>query len=306
MVRRFDFRPVKKDFKLHLLFGNKMTDEVHPTATFRLRSNFLPSPVFACIDMRYISKWRALHFPPPSPHVPKSVKVKAQEPTIVSEAPAPATAPANASMTAAAATDGASSPAQAESSKPAQEPSAEPKQPDMDSKPDPESKPTPEPEQKAEQDSKPDSKPDPAAPTAKPEPDPAPQPAQPKAIPNTPVAAIRAKRLAKVDKKLGVKDPYILALLIAMAQAQSRSWVRDTGITRPSTWRSQVLVTGVWNEGEPKRDLSAQYVCTAEIPQAFLDKFDAPAVFSASPGVVVDVRRLPFAEPATFVQALRK
>ncbi|PLN79115.1 hypothetical protein BDW42DRAFT_173584 [Aspergillus taichungensis] len=137
---------------------------------------------------------------------------------------------------------------------------------------------------------------------------------QPHKSKSVPVLRQRRKRLQLLDPPNPAEDPYVLAVLIALAQNQRREQQeqkqqKDQGLgtgmneTQP---KSASLPSEGMEQGAPSAAQSFKvhvlavslafakylYVYTATIPVEFLDKFDEPFRYSPSCPIVVKYRRI--------------
>ncbi|CAG8882578.1 unnamed protein product [Penicillium egyptiacum] len=150
-------------------------------------------------------------------------------------------------------------------------------------------------------------------------------------IVNTPVLRVRQKRLDSLVPQNLAEDPYIVTILIALAQEQRRRQQEqqqgspgqgakvitkyqashmdaDTtlSVAKSSTARSSCPSTEQMNRSTansfkvqvlavPGIAADAFYVYTADIPSGFLNKFDEPSHYSPSPPVAITYCRVPLA-----------
>ncbi|PWY71768.1 hypothetical protein BO94DRAFT_589836 [Aspergillus sclerotioniger CBS 115572] len=85
---------------------------------------------------------------------------------------------------------------------------------------------------------------------------------------NKPVQNIHQKRLRSLEPRNPAEDPYIISILIALAQAQRQQ--TDTPKSTSRSFQVTVLATvGILADGV--------YVYTATTPTEFLDRLDAPS-----------------------------
>ncbi|KAH6981743.1 hypothetical protein BKA56DRAFT_584414 [Ilyonectria sp. MPI-CAGE-AT-0026] len=100
---------------------------------------------------------------------------------------------------------------------------------------------------------------------------------------NQPVSILRSKKLDQHTPSNDAEDPYIMAILIALAREQRRKQQKEgssTGTTSHNV--SLVAVRGI-----PPRTL---FFYTARIPSSFLNKLDRPSQFSPSCPILVSYR----------------
>ncbi|KAK5987033.1 hypothetical protein PT974_11149 [Cladobotryum mycophilum] len=122
---------------------------------------------------------------------------------------------------------------------------------------------------------------------------------------NPQVSRLYGKKLARLEPKEWTEDPYIAAVLIAVAQAQQR---RSTSNSGPSdsalldgqlNYKSILIVTRV-------TDQEAIHLYSAKISSNFLKRFDKPSFDPAVPtGLMIEHWTLPFQPFETLQQRLR-
>lgn len=100
---------------------------------------------------------------------------------------------------------------------------------------------------------------------------------------NRPVSILRSKKLDQHTPSNDAEDPYIMAILIALAREQRRKQQKDGARTGTASHNVSLIAV----RGIPPRTL---FFYTARIPTSFLDKLDRPAQFSPSCPVLVSYR----------------
>ncbi|KAK3319656.1 hypothetical protein B0T19DRAFT_432827 [Cercophora scortea] len=143
------------------------------------------------------------------------------------------------------------------------------------------------------------------------------------------VDAVRALRLKKLLKLRGTRDPMIVAMLIALAEAQVLKWTTNHGEGKnrhavlrfclgvetdaavleemradlpepPTVWPGYVLLS----TGVPERN--SMHLFTADIPSAYIALFYNLWRYTDPPPLVVRVGELPLRPEKEFLQKLRE
>ncbi|KAJ6186885.1 hypothetical protein N7519_001793 [Penicillium mononematosum] len=138
---------------------------------------------------------------------------------------------------------------------------------------------------------------------------------------NVPGLRLRQKKLDSLTPQNPVEDPYIAAILIALAQEQRRRLQQEGSqgeggniITKNQTSHMDADTTSTARSSSPSTEqmalntansfkvlalsgvaADALYVYTANIPSGFLDKFDEPLHYSPSCPVAITYCRVPLA-----------
>ncbi|OHW99902.1 hypothetical protein CSPAE12_01377 [Colletotrichum incanum] len=117
--------------------------------------------------------------------------------------------------------------------------------------------------------------------------------------PSRPTASLYRIHLARITPADPTRDPYVVALLIALAQSQRRNLIRAGGPSADSSgFRVHVLLGDVSDE-------THLHVYTANIPAASLDRLGDSRWTPQNPTrVVVHSTEVPFQPHSTFQQRL--
>ncbi|WYZ36456.1 hypothetical protein EsH8_XV_000009 [Colletotrichum jinshuiense] len=118
--------------------------------------------------------------------------------------------------------------------------------------------------------------------------------------PSRATASLYAKQLAQITPAEPLRDPYIVALLIALAQSQRRQCARADVPSAPESFRVRVLLSDTKNN-------SHITLYTADVPAAALDRFSSPheAPRTAS-GILVRSVHIPFQPYSSFHERLTR
>ncbi|KAF6811494.1 hypothetical protein CPLU01_15104 [Colletotrichum plurivorum] len=117
--------------------------------------------------------------------------------------------------------------------------------------------------------------------------------------PSRPTASLYRAHLARITPADPIRDPYIAALLMALAQSQRRNLIRAGGLpANPNSFRVHVLVGDATDE-------TRLHVYTANIPAASLDRLaDSRWIPRAPISFVVHATEVPFGPYSSFQQRL--
>ncbi|POR31701.1 Uncharacterized protein TPAR_08083 [Tolypocladium paradoxum] len=122
---------------------------------------------------------------------------------------------------------------------------------------------------------------------------------------NVPAVGLLRKRMAQVEPQDWSQDPFLVSVLISLAQAQQRCLVSRSasrGDSSPSTVESAIYVPLVLLTRSPDRYI---HLYRADIPSAFLRKLDEPHHRPvATTRVTVVHSRIPFRPFKTFTSRL--
>ncbi|KAK3369242.1 hypothetical protein B0T24DRAFT_357233 [Lasiosphaeria ovina] len=133
--------------------------------------------------------------------------------------------------------------------------------------------------------------------------------------PNDPVSRIRQKKLDRLTPPIEAEDPYLVAVLIALAQEQRRQRPRaaklsDSQTPRTASNAAEGLVTEepfrVCVIGVPAQTPKELHIYSSTIPASFLDRFDHPAQSFPSCPVQISYLSIPLTSPKRLVYTLRK
>ncbi|CAH0025850.1 unnamed protein product, partial [Clonostachys rhizophaga] len=131
---------------------------------------------------------------------------------------------------------------------------------------------------------------------------------------NSPVASLIRKNICRLKPENEIEDPYIVAVLIALAQHQYRRREQlrnNTAASAPSPEQEDCFSKLFKVHLLAVPDIAARelYLYAARIPPAFLDKFDQPSKFSPSRPISVTYYSLPLRNarklPKRLLDALR-
>ncbi|RSL97464.1 hypothetical protein CDV31_013016 [Fusarium ambrosium] len=144
---------------------------------------------------------------------------------------------------------------------------------------------------------------------------------------NPPITSLRQKRQRRLRPPNEMEDPYIAAVLIALAQQRRRQ--RDAGAmedvtvpeiparhafpgtsrstSRPFSEATKEILTDfkIHLLALPAMDTRNLYFYTARIPSAFLERFDSPSRYIPSSPVLISYYRIPLASSAKSIRAVR-
>ncbi|ROT36189.1 hypothetical protein SODALDRAFT_381422 [Sodiomyces alkalinus F11] len=128
---------------------------------------------------------------------------------------------------------------------------------------------------------------------------------------NWPMISLRQKRLRSIHPIKKARDPYIMALLIALAQAQRLEHGNPTQTVgtgsgpqateaNPTPFKTSVAKVQVLALDDGAVPASI-YVYTARMPSSFLDKLDRPSDCIPSPPLRASFQRLSLRVPEEFI-----
>ncbi|KAK0736567.1 hypothetical protein B0T21DRAFT_181905 [Apiosordaria backusii] len=116
-------------------------------------------------------------------------------------------------------------------------------------------------------------------------------------VPNPPVARLQQIRTRRLQPTNELEDPYIAAVLIALAQGRRHG--QDTSTTLE--YKVHLLALPATNARTAPSHL---YFYTALIPQAFLDRFDYPSRYSPCDPILISYCRIPLKPFAEMMRAM--
>lgn len=108
---------------------------------------------------------------------------------------------------------------------------------------------------------------------------------------NNPVGLRKEKLLHRLQPAMEAEDPYIIGILIALAQQQQR--LRDENGAPPPTTGEKVYALFL-----PEAPAEVMYFYKAVIPRAFLRKLEYPWEAHECPQVTVSYRSVDLTDPA--------